>query len=124
RERLSAEGLADAPLGDRVALLARIQDELGYLASAEVVRDAAGTPTGVVRLRECNCAIHAIATEHPDACKCEISWFRDVLGARVVRETHIAAGARSCTYRIEELPAERRNGRALPVLEATPGRTA
>jgi predicted ArsR family transcriptional regulator len=28
--------------------------------------------------------------------------FRDVLGASVVRETHIASGDRSCTYRIEE----------------------
>jgi predicted ArsR family transcriptional regulator len=124
RQRLAAEGLADAPLAERVALLARIQDELGYLASTEIERAPDGSPTGVVRLRECNCAIHAIATEHPDACRCEISWFRDVLEARVVRETHIAAGARSCTYRIEELPAERRNGRALPVLEATPGRIA
>lgn len=120
RQRLAAEGLTDAPLADRVALLARVQDELGYLASAQVVTDQDGTPTGRVRLREYNCAIHAIATEHPDACRCEIGWFRDVLGARVVRETHIAAGARSCTYRIEELPPERRMGRALPVLETRP----
>lgn len=117
RERLEAEGLTDAPLADRVALLARIQDELGYLASAETVNGPDGNPTGRVLLHEYNCAIHAIATEHPDACRCEIGWFRDVLGARVVRETHIAAGARSCTYRIEELPAERRIGRALPVLQ-------
>jgi len=115
-DRLAAEGLTDAPLADRVALLACIQDELGYLASAEVMTDPDGTPTGAVRLREYNCAIHAIATAHPDACRCEIGWFRDVLGARVVRETHIAAGSRSCTYRIEELPAERRGVRALPVL--------
>jgi len=117
-QRLAEAGLADAPLAERVALLARIQDELGYLASAEVAVGPDGTPDGVVRLHEYNCAIHAIATSHPDACRCEIGWFRDVLGARVVRETHIAAGARSCTYRIEELPPERRNGRALPVLQA------
>ena len=119
RDRLAAEGLTDAPLSDRVAMLARIQDELGYLASAEVATDADGNPTGVVRLREHNCAIYAIATAHPDACRCEIGWFRDVLGARVVRETHIAAGARSCTYRIEELPPERRGGRPLPVVDAS-----
>jgi len=116
-QRLAAEGLTDAPLADRVALLARIQDELGYLASAEVAREPDGAPTGAVRLREYNCAIHDIATEHSEACRCEIGWFRDVLGARVVRETHIAAGARSCTYRIEELPLERRFGRRLPVIE-------
>jgi predicted ArsR family transcriptional regulator len=119
RRRLAEAGLADAPLAERVAMLARIQDELGYLAESEVSVDADGTPDGTVRLHEHNCAIHAIATSHPDACRCEIGWFRDVLGGRVVRETHIAAGARTCTYRIEELPAGRRGGRALPVV---PGR--
>jgi predicted ArsR family transcriptional regulator len=120
RGRLQAEGLADAPLADRVEALARIQDELGYLASAERCSGPDGQPNGTIRLREHNCAIYAIATEHPDACRCEIGWFRDVLGARVVRESHIAAGARSCTYRIEELPPERR-ARALPVLQSRAG---
>lgn len=118
RQRLREAGLADAPLAERVAVLARIQDEAGYLASSEVVSGPGGEP--LVRLYEYNCAIHAVATCHPDACRCEIGWFRDVLGAQVVRETHIAAGARSCTYRIEELPADRRGGRALPVIEARP----
>lgn len=116
RQRLVDAGLADAPLAERVAMLARIQDELGYLACSEVTTSADGAPDGVVRLHEHNCAIHAVALSHPDACRCEIGWFRDVLGARVVRETHIAAGARACTYRIEELPPERRGGRALPVV--------
>jgi predicted ArsR family transcriptional regulator len=119
KERMTAEGLAGAPLAERVAFLARVQDELGYLASSEVCSGSDGQADGVVRLREHNCAIHAIATAHPDACRCEIGWFRDVLGAQVVRETHIASGARSCTYRIEELPPDRRS-RALPVLEAPP----
>lgn len=119
RQRIADAGLADAPLADRVEMLARIQDELGYLASAEIVTDPDGNADGVVRLHEYNCAIHAIACAHPDACRCEIGWFRDVLGARVIRETHIAAGARSCTYRIEELPDDRR-GRALPVVQGRP----
>jgi predicted ArsR family transcriptional regulator len=118
KERIAEAGLTDAPLAERVAMLARIQDELGYLACAEVSVDADGVPDGAVRLHEHNCAIHTIAVSHPDACRCEIGWFRDVLGARVVRETHIAAGARSCTYRIEELPPERRGRRTLPVFEA------
>ncbi|MGI8702976.1 MAG: hypothetical protein ACR2JZ_00490 [Candidatus Limnocylindrales bacterium] len=56
-------------------------------------------------MREHNCAILEIARETPAACRAEVQLFRDVLGARVVRETHIAAGARCCTYRIEERPA-------------------
>lgn len=57
---------------------------------------------GVIRLREHNCAIYDIATATPAACRAEVQLFRDVLGARVVRETHIASGDRCCTYRIEE----------------------
>jgi len=124
-ERLARNGLADAPLAERVRELAAIQDELGYLCTAETATATSGdvTPNGTIRLREHNCAIHAVATRYPAACACELDLFRHVLGAKVVRETHIAAGDRSCTYRIEERPAERRRrlAVALPVVEA-PGR--
>jgi predicted ArsR family transcriptional regulator len=73
-----------------------IQDEQGYLSSATVGED------GTIRLRECNCAIFGIASQNSSPCDAELDLFRDVLGADVVRETHIAAGDRSCTYRIQE----------------------
>ena len=86
----------DAPLADRVRVLAVIQDEQGYLANAEL------EPDGTIRLREHNCAILDVAREGRSACDAELDLFRDVLGADVVRETHIASGDRSCTYRIVE----------------------
>ena len=55
---------------------------------------------GTIRLREHNCAIYHVAAGHPTACEAELALFRDVLGADVVRETHIAGGDRCCTYRI------------------------
>lgn len=100
RERLGrrlADRLApDASLIDRARELAVIQDEQGYLAEAIVSAD------GVIRLVERNCAIHRIAADHRAACQAELELFRDLLGADVERETHIAAGDRCCTYRIAE----------------------
>lgn len=98
RSRLAARLPADAPLVDRVRELAVIQDELGYLCSAEV------EPDGAIRLREHNCAIFQVATGTTSACRAELELFREVLGAEVVRETHIAAGDRCCTYRVVSRP--------------------
>ena len=58
---------------------------------------------GTIRLREHNCAILGAASGHPIACRAELQLFEEVLGARVVRTSHIAAGDRSCAYRIEPL---------------------
>jgi predicted ArsR family transcriptional regulator len=87
---------AAAPLAERVRELAVIQDEQGYLANAVLGSD------GIIRLREHNCAILDVARGTRAACDAELDLFREVLGADVVRETHIAAGDRSCTYRIVE----------------------
>ena len=60
---------------------------------------------GTIRLREHNCAIFEVASASTSPCEAELALFREVLGADVVRETHIASGDRCCTYRISE-PAE------------------
>jgi predicted ArsR family transcriptional regulator len=83
-----------ACLFDRVTALAAVQDEQGYLASAVL------EPDGTIRLREHNCAILDVARSQRTACQAEIELFRDVLGAEVVRESHIVAGDRCCSYRI------------------------
>jgi predicted ArsR family transcriptional regulator len=94
RQRLAERVPDGAPLVDRVRELAVIQDEQGYLTEAFV------DPDGTVRLREHNCAIFHVASTASAACEAELELFRDVLGADVVRETHIASGDRCCTYRI------------------------
>jgi len=90
-ERLAA----DSPLIDRVRELAVIQTSNGYLAEASLNGD------GSVRLEEHNCAIFQIAAGSPAACRAELDLFRDVLGADVVRDQHIASGDRCCSYRID-----------------------
>lgn len=93
RERLAERAGPAAPLADRVRELAILQDELGYLAEARVDEDG-------VRLIEHNCAVVHVASANPAACQAELDLFREVLGADVCRETHIASGDRRCTYRI------------------------
>ena len=88
----------DAPLPVRVRELAVIQDEQGYLAETTLEAD------GTIRLREHNCAIYHVARGAAAACQAELDLFREILGAEVVRETHIASGDRCCTYRIVEEP--------------------
>jgi len=95
KERLASRVAPDAPLAERVRELAVIQDGAGYLAETIVGAD------GSIRLREHNCAIFHLAQEADSCCEMELAMFGDVLGATVVRETHIASGARSCTYRVE-----------------------
>lgn len=96
RQQIGQRLAPDAPLEDRVRALAVIQDELGYLASTSVGVD------GAIRLNEHNCAIFHVAKGEPAACAAELDLFRQVLGADVERESHIVAGDRCCTYRIEE----------------------
>jgi len=94
RERLAERVAPGASLLDRVRELAVIQDGAGYLAEAVVSAD------GTIRLREHNCAIFHLARDTGACCEAELALFGDVLDADVVRESHIASGDRSCTYRV------------------------
>ena len=95
------EAMAEsASLPDRIARLAAIRTEEGYMAEWAEAAD------GTYVLAENHCPICAAATACQDFCRAELSVFRDVLGAevRIEREEHIVKGARRCAYRIT--PAE------------------
>mgnify|MGYP003296457500 CR=1 FL=1 len=94
RRRLAERLPKDAPLLARVQELSVIQDQQGYLCETQL------DPDGTIRLLEHNCAIYHVANGTRAACQAELELFREVLGADVVRETHIASGERCCTYRI------------------------
>ena len=99
RQRLAERVAPDAPLADRVRELAVVQDAAGYLAESVIGAD------GTIRLREHNCAIYHVSRDVNSCCEAELALFREVLGTDVERETHIAAGDRSCTYRVGGAPA-------------------
>lgn len=85
-------------LGEKVAELARVLDEDGYLASWE----AAGPST--YRVVEHNCAIWAVARRYGQACISELDFIRAVLpDAHVERVQHMVEGARRCAYEIRPL---------------------
>ena len=96
RGELEARIGPGASLAERVRELAVIQDELGYLSEAQTIGE------DEVRLVEHNCAIFDVAKGTTAACEAELDLFREVLGARVERETHIVAGGRCCSYRVTE----------------------
>lgn len=79
----------------RVAEIARVLDEDGYLADFERADD------GSFRIREHNCAILAVAQRHGHACATEISFLREILpDADVSRVAHILSGSHACVYEI------------------------
>ena len=93
RDQLEEALPEGASLADRVRVLARLQDEQGYISEARIDGDG-------IRLVEHNCAVLDVARGMPAACRAELDLFRQVLGADVVRERHIAAGDRCCEYRV------------------------
>src|SRR5207245_10712700 len=76
---------------ERVALVARLMSEQGYMADW---REAGGA----FRLAEHNCAIRAVAERFPEVCAAEEQFLRDVLGAAVERRTHVTSGCNAREY--------------------------
>ncbi|MGI9644422.1 MAG: helix-turn-helix transcriptional regulator, partial [Ilumatobacteraceae bacterium] len=82
-------------LTERVEILADILDADGYMATWEALDD------GSFVVAERNCAIAAVAMEHPGACRSEIDFIRAVLpDATVERTSHMVAGDLRCAYNI------------------------
>lgn len=100
---------SDVPLEERVAILARIRREEGYMAESRRRRDA------TLELVQNHCSIAKAARRCPKLCGGELSLFRAVLGddVSVERVEHILSGDRCCSYRIRNRPAESSSGVAL-----------
>jgi DeoR family suf operon transcriptional repressor len=80
---------------ERVAELARILDEDGYLADFTALDD------GGFRITEHNCAILDVARRYGHACATEISFLREAMpDAQIDRVLHIIEGAHVCAYSI------------------------
>jgi predicted ArsR family transcriptional regulator len=88
--------LQDKPdLAAKVAELASIRNEEGYMAECE--QDADGT----LMLVENHCPICDAASRCVDLCRGELQLFTKLLGGcQATREEHILSGQRRCLYRI------------------------
>jgi predicted ArsR family transcriptional regulator len=94
RERMPSP---DAPLDKRVAALAKLRREEGYMAdwSRSKGKDSALT------LVENHCPICAAAQTCQGLCRDELELFRTLLpDAKVDRVEHMLDGARRCAYRV------------------------
>lgn len=87
---------------ERVAGLARIRDDAGYLAEYGFNGD------GELLLTENNCAVHRVAERYPAVCAMELDLLRRVMGpeTEVTRIAHTMAGDAVCSYRIRKRSAE------------------
>jgi DeoR family suf operon transcriptional repressor len=95
RVERTMERLSGLAFEERVAEVARVLDEDGYLAEVEAHDD------GTFHIREHNCAILAVAQRYGHACGAEIAFLREVLpDADVTRVSHILTGATACTYEV------------------------
>jgi DeoR family suf operon transcriptional repressor len=93
RVKARMEGMG---FGARVAEIARVLDEDGYLADFAPTDDGAG-----FLIREHNCAILAVAQRHGHACATEIAFLRELLpDADVTRTAHILSGSHACVYEV------------------------
>ncbi|MBA3259665.1 MAG: helix-turn-helix domain-containing protein [Gemmatimonadales bacterium] len=90
--RLKAE-LEGLPPAERLAAVARVRSEQGYMAEATT-----GEAGGV--LTEHNCAIQAVAERFPEICAAEARFLAEVLGAEVNRREHILSGCAACEYHV------------------------
>ena len=86
----------DRPLEERVAALARIRRDEGYMAECRRVRN------GTIELVENHCSISKAAQFCPKLCGGELTLFREALGddVTVERVEHMLSGDRRCTFRI------------------------
>ena len=98
RDRRVEQALArfeGRPFDERVAELARILDEDGYVADWERLDD------GSFRVSEHNCAVLAVARRYGQTCASELEFLRRALpDARIERVAHMMEGAHRCAYLI------------------------
>lgn len=87
--------LAGRPFAEKVAIVAQILDEDGYLA------DFSARADGTFVITEHNCAVLSVARRYGHACSSELSFLRAALPeADLTRVAHQLAGAHVCAYEV------------------------
>lgn len=83
-------------LQDKIIELQKIQAENGYMAEYQQIDEKE------FELVEYNCPIYQVADQYKQACHCELSLFKNVLGVKQIERTScISEGAHCCRYTIK-----------------------
>ncbi|MDN9012698.1 helix-turn-helix transcriptional regulator [Brevibacillus laterosporus] len=95
-EKKHREAMSGQNFEKRVATLAKIQDQEGYMVKLEKKQD------GTYLFDEVNCPVVEVAIRNRQACQCEVALFEALLDADVQRTECIADGNVRCRYLIKE----------------------
>src|SRR5690606_15136225 len=90
-----ADKMSSHSLADKVAALATIQNDNGYMAKWDYEES-----DDSYTLDEFNCPISQIANTYNQACQSELELFQTLLGAEVERIECLAKDGHKCRYRI------------------------
>lgn len=83
-------------MSERVAELAEIQNNSGYMADWDQPDDQHYV------INEYNCPISQVANTYQQACNCELALFKNLLGTSHIERTEcLAKGGRKCSYQIK-----------------------
>ena len=93
--------MAGKSLRRRVAEMAKIMTEAGYMAEWEQLDHR------TFQITEHNCAVACVARQCQHACVCELAMFRELLQAVVSRQEHIVAGDPCCRYIVQSQQARK-----------------
>jgi len=91
-----AGSMSEKELADKVAALAHIQNENGYMVKVE------RTSEDEFAFIEHNCPIAQLANKYNHACQCEMKLFETLLDADVSRPECLAKGDKKCVYMIRK----------------------
>ena len=83
-----------ATLDTRLDQLTKLREADGYMSTWKVM------PDGTIVLREANCPIVHVAEGCGSACEYDQALLTNLLGAKIIRKTHLASGDDACTYEI------------------------
>jgi predicted ArsR family transcriptional regulator len=94
-KRLKAR-MADKNLGDRVAEVAKIFTEDGYMTEWEKL------PDGNFLIYQHNCALHDLANQYRQVCVLEPKLIEVLLGAKVTRQQYMLKNDPVCGYLVRQ----------------------
>lgn len=89
-----AAKMGDKTFQDKVAALAHIQNDNGYMVELTQTSD------DEYEFVEHNCPIAQIANQYTHACQCELRLFESLLDADISRPECLAKGGKKCVYKI------------------------
>ena len=91
--RRIAPELEGASPAERMAIVARVRNDDGYMAEGQATF-CCGT------LTEHHCAIRAVSERFPEVCAAEERFLAEVLGGKVERKLHLLGGDAACQYQV------------------------